>query len=99
MHAFARREAVPKRLKSDAEPTPAVHVVPHYASWAVKREGGVRVSRLAENQEDAIGIGKRIAKRDKVELVVFDNGGLVQSRITYSGMKPEVESPREPAQE
>jgi hypothetical protein len=49
-----------------------VHVVPHYDSWTVKRDGGVRVSRLANSQEEAIEIGERLAKRDKVRLVIHD---------------------------
>jgi len=47
-----------------------VHVVPHYDGWGAKREGSSRVARHAESQAGAIEIGQRIAKRDKVQLVI-----------------------------
>ena len=72
-----------KRLDVLVEPMRDVHVVPHYDGWATKRDGGVRVSRLADSQEDAIEVGKRIAKRDKVNLVVYDTGGHAQLRCSY----------------
>ena len=72
-----------KRPNVVVEPMRDVHVVPHYDGWATKRDGGVRVSRLADSQEDAIEFGKRMAKRDKVNLVVYDTGGHVQLRCSY----------------
>ena len=68
-----------KRLSASVEPMRDVHVVPHYDGWAIKRDHGVRVSRLADSQEDAIEFGKRMAKRDKVNLVIHDvDGNIVQ---------------------
>ena len=68
-----------KRLSASVEPMRDVHVVPHYDGWAIKRDQGLRVSRLADSQEDAIEFGKRMAKRDKVNLVIHDvDGNVVQ---------------------
>jgi hypothetical protein len=72
-----------KRHDGPVEPMRDVHVVRHYDGWATKRDGGVRVSRLADNQEDAIQFGRRMAMRDKVDLVVHDVEGNVQFRHSY----------------
>jgi hypothetical protein len=72
-----------KRPGAQVEPRRDVHVVPHYDGWATKREGGVRVGRLAETQADAIEIGKRMAKRDKVQLVVHGRDSKIQDTYSY----------------
>ena len=79
-----------KRLDAHGEPMRDVHVVPHYDSWAVKRDGGVRVSRLANSQEKAIEVGERMAKRDKVSLVIHDIEGNVQNHSNYGAASPEL---------
>ena len=79
-----------KRLDPYVEPMRDVHVVPHYDSWAVRRDGGVRVSRLANSQDEAIEIGERIAKRDKVSLVIHNIEGNVQDRTDYGAASPRV---------
>ena len=71
------------KRQAPVEPMRDVHVVPHYDGWATKRDGGVRVSRLADSQEDAIEFGKRLAKRDKVNLVVHGADGEVQLRCSF----------------
>ena len=60
-----------------------VHVVPHYGGWATKREGGVKVSRLAETQEDAIAYARRLAQRDKVDMVIHGRDGTIQDSVRY----------------
>jgi hypothetical protein len=72
-----------RRPGARVEPKRDVHVVPHYNGWATKREGGVRVGRLAETQAEAIEIGKRMAKRDKVQLVVHGRDSKIQDRYSY----------------
>jgi hypothetical protein len=72
-----------KRPGAHVEPKRDVHVVPHYDGWATKREGGVRVGRLAESQAEAIEIGRRTAKRDKVQLVVHGRDGKIQDTYSY----------------
>jgi len=62
---------------------PPVHVFPHHDVWAIKREGGARVGLVAGTREDAVERAKRIAKRDKVELVIFDRNGEVQDRYGF----------------
>lgn len=72
-----------RRPGTNVEPKRDVHVVPHYDGWATKREGGVRVGRLAETQAEAIEIGKRMAKRDKVDLVIHGSDSKIQDRYSY----------------
>ena len=73
-----------RRPGTRIEPKRDVHVVPHYDGWATKREGGVRVGRLAETQAEAIEIGKRMAKRDKVQLVIHGRDSKIQDRYSYA---------------
>ena len=78
------------------EPKQAVHVIPHYDVWATQREGGVRVGRVADTQADAIELGKRMAKRDKVDLVVFGRDGQVQERFSFGKEPPTAAAALEP---
>ena len=72
-----------RRPGAHIEPKRDVHVVPHYDGWATKREGGVRVGRLAETQAEAIEIGKRMARRDKVQLVIHSTDSKIQDTYSY----------------
>lgn len=88
--------------RSGAHPNLArdVHVVPHYSGWATKREGGVRVSRLADTQEDAIAYGRRMAQRDKVDLVIYGKDGAIQGSVRYGNDRadgPGASKPPSPA--
>ncbi len=55
-----------------------IHVVKRAdGQWAVERESAHRASRLVATQREAANLGKELAKRDKVELVIHDvNGGI-----------------------
>jgi hypothetical protein len=54
---------------------------PTTAVGAIKREGGLRVSRLADTREDAVAYGRRLAKRDKVDLMVHGRDGTIQDGV------------------
>lgn len=62
---------------------PNVWVVPHENGWAVKREGGQKPSRVTSRKEDAVNIGRNIAKRDGAELIVQRRDGTIQSKDSY----------------
>jgi hypothetical protein len=61
----------------------SVHVVPTKAGWAVERAGADRASRVTETQKQAIQIGKRIAERERGELVVHGQNGQIREKNSY----------------
>ena len=79
---------VTRRLNVPPQPKPDVHVVPHYDGWATMRNGGARVSRLCATREDAIEIGGRSARRDKVKLVIHAGDGTVEKHFDYGRDAP-----------
>ena len=52
-----------------------VHVVPHKEGWAVEKSGSQRASKVTETQREAISAGKKIAEREKSELVIETASG------------------------
>ena len=60
-----------------------VWVVPHKNGWAVKREGANKASRVVSRKQDAIGIGRDIARKDGTEFIVQSKGGRIQSKDSF----------------
>jgi len=58
-------------------------VTPHEDGWAVKREGGQKPSRVTPHKDDAVDIGRDIAKRDGTELIVQRRDGTIQSKDSF----------------
>lgn len=59
------------------------HVVPYNDKWAVKKEGSEKVTRIYDNQSDAIEYAKEIAKNQKSELIIHGKDGEIREKNTY----------------
>ncbi len=60
------------------------NVIPHgRGQWAVKRDGAKRVSGVYKSQASAVRAARRMAKRQKVELLVRDHRGKIRFRDSY----------------
>lgn len=51
------------------------HVVPRGREWAVRREGGEKVSKLFETQKEAVEYAGNIAAKDDVSTVIHKQNG------------------------
>jgi uncharacterized protein YdaT len=60
-----------------------VHVVPRGNGWAVEKNGSQRASKVTETQREAIAAGKKIAEREKSELVVHGENGRIREKNSY----------------
>lgn len=60
-----------------------VHVVPHSDGWAVKKEGSQRASKILKTKAPALEQGRKIAKQDKVELVIHNKDGKISDKDSY----------------
>ena len=59
------------------------HVVPYNDKWAVKKEGSEKVTRIYDNQSDAIEYAKELAKNQKSELIIHGKDGEIREKNTY----------------
>lgn len=64
-----------------------VHVVPRDGQWAVVRPGADRDSSHHRTQADAIDAGRKIAQRDRSELLIHGENGQIRDRDS-SGKDP-----------
>jgi hemerythrin-like domain-containing protein len=64
---------------------PDVWVQPHPKDdrWQVKREGATRASRVFDTQAEAEQFGRRLAQRERVELVVAGRDGTIRDRSSF----------------
>ena len=60
-----------------------VHVVPRGNGWAVEKNGSTRASKVTETQREAISAGKKIAEREKSELVIHGENGRIREKNSY----------------
>jgi len=60
-----------------------VHIVYHKDRWAVKRAGNQRSSSLHGTKSDSEKVGRDIARRDGVELVIHGKNGKIQDKDSY----------------
>jgi hypothetical protein len=60
-----------------------VWVVPHEGQWAVRREGSERTSSNHATKAEAEAEGIRLARQDKVELIVQTGDGKIEYRNSY----------------
>lgn len=51
--------------------------------WAVKTEGSERAYRVTDTKEEAVEIGRELAKNSGVDLIVQRTDGTIQSRDSY----------------
>lgn len=60
-----------------------VHVVPRREGWAVERSGAKRASKVTDTQREAIDAGKKIAEREKSELLIHGEDGRIREKNSY----------------
>ena len=61
-----------------------VHIVPNpKGGWDVKREKAKKASKHTDKKEDAMGYGRNLAKKDKVELIPHKKDGKIQNPNSY----------------
>ena len=59
-----------------------VHIVP-VKGWAVKREGNRRNIYITLTKDQAIEMGRKIAKKEKSELVIHNSDGKISDKDNY----------------
>jgi hypothetical protein len=60
-----------------------LHVVPHGDDWAVRREGSRRVSSTHPTQADAEAAAKRVARRERLEVVIHRPNGQIRDSDSF----------------
>jgi hypothetical protein len=60
-----------------------VHVVPRSEGWAVEKSGAKRASAITDTQRQAIDAGKKIAEREKSELLIHGESGRIREKNSY----------------
>ncbi len=59
-----------------------LHIVPAKV-WAVKREGSKKNSFISLTKNQAIEIGRKIAKKEKLELIIHNRDGTISDSDSY----------------
>jgi len=59
-----------------------VHIVPA-KGWGVKKEGRKKNAFIALTKSQAIEIGREIAKKEKLELVIHNRDGKISDKDSY----------------
>jgi len=59
-----------------------VHIVPA-KGWGVKKEGSRKNIFITLTKGQAIEIGRKIAKREKLELVIHNSNGKISDKDSY----------------
>lgn len=62
---------------------PNQHVVPSQGQWAIRPAGGARVTARFRTQRAAIQRARRIARRQRCELLVHGRDGRIRARDTF----------------
>jgi hemerythrin superfamily protein len=80
--------AVPRTASTKASSSGGnknVWVQPHPKDdrWQVKRDGASRASRLFDSQAEAETYGRKLAKKDKVELIIAGRDGTIRDKASY----------------
>jgi hypothetical protein len=59
-----------------------VHIVPA-KGWGVKREGNKRNTFITLTKNQAIDIGRKIAKDEKLELIIHNSDGKISDKDSF----------------
>jgi len=59
-----------------------VHIVPA-KGWGVKREGSRKNTFITLTKSQAIEIGREIARKEKLELVIHNSNGKISDKDSY----------------
>ncbi|CAM3824329.1 MULTISPECIES: DUF2188 domain-containing protein [Paenibacillus] len=62
---------------------PNQHIVPHKDGWAVKPEGSNKPTKVTDTKQEAVKIGRHIAKNQGTELVIHGKDGKIQSKDSH----------------
>ena len=60
-----------------------IHVVPHSAGWAVKKEGNSRATSIHDTQKEAQQAAIPIAKQERSEVVTHGRDGRIRDSDSY----------------
>jgi hypothetical protein len=60
-----------------------VWVSPRGDDWIVQREGANRASRVVHRKSEAEDIGRKIARREEVEIIIQRKDGRIQEKDSY----------------
>ena len=60
-----------------------IHIVPRGSGWAVKREGRQQPLSEHKTQANADKIGRPIARRDGVEIVIHGRDGQIRDKDSF----------------
>ncbi len=61
----------------------SVHIVPRGNGWAVKTGGAPRAAKVTRTQQQAIRVGRGIAKRNGAELVTHNQQGRIRAKDSF----------------
>jgi hypothetical protein len=59
------------------------HVVPRDGSWAVRRSGSDKATRVFETQVEAVRAAREIARNQRTELYIHGRDGLIRERESF----------------
>jgi len=62
---------------------PNQHVVPNNGQWAVRPEGGSRVTARTDTQGEAIQIAREISRNQGSELFIHGRDGRIRERDSH----------------
>lgn len=66
-----------------------IHVISDGDRWSVVRENSEEVIDTKDRKEDAIDVGREVARTDGVELVIYNEDGSVdEKKYDGNGDKP-----------
>lgn len=60
-----------------------IHVVPHGNSWAYRREGSERVSKITDTQGEAVDIAREVSRNEGGELFIHRPNGKIRDRDSH----------------
>jgi hypothetical protein len=80
--ATTRKKAVSSKLRSSSTRPDTFHVIPQKGSWAVKREGASRATKITSRKDTAIFKAKVIARSTAHgTVVVHRKDGTIEKRV------------------
>ncbi len=59
------------------------HVTPHASGWQVKAEGASRASAVRPTKEEAVKLGRDMARNAESSLLIHKENGQLQTEHTY----------------
>lgn len=60
-----------------------IHVSRRNVGWIVRRDDTIEEMSVHKSQREAIEVGRKIARKDKVQLIIHGRDNRVRKRISY----------------